>query len=274
MVLESLKGALGLLRHPAIWSVGLVAGVALFATTIIATSGEAFYTQPLMLLLSLVVPFLAGGIYGTVRDEAFSADAFVQSGKTYYFRILLPGLLIFFATLLTAFLLAIPLTLLGGSVAAGAAPLLFGVLVSIVFFTFFYDTVAVFEGTNVFESIRRSIEFVMNNLGRTTLFYLTNIVVFMVLWIAGSFIWTTLLMDKLEPLIGMDPSEIQGLMPQDILAFIGTEGVWIVAGVTAVVVVLFSAFMYAYKVSFFRSHAVSAHTLQGEYDEKGRWYKY
>lgn len=40
MVLESLKGALGLLRHPVIWSVGLVAGVALFATTIIATSGE------------------------------------------------------------------------------------------------------------------------------------------------------------------------------------------------------------------------------------------
>jgi len=165
MVLESLKGALGLLRHPAIWSVGLVAGVALFATTIIATSGGAFYTQPLMLLLSLVVPFLAAGSTAQSGMRRSPRMHSCNRGKTYYFRILLPGLLIFFATLLTAFLLAIPLTLLGGSVAAGAAPLLFGVLVSIVFFTFFYDTVAVFEGTNVFESIRRSIEFVMNNLG-------------------------------------------------------------------------------------------------------------
>ncbi|NLZ29829.1 MAG: hypothetical protein GX885_03655 [Methanomicrobiales archaeon] len=274
MVLESLKDALGLLRHPVIWSVGLVMGAALFATTIATTSGGGFYAEPLALLLFLVVPFLAGGIYGTVRDEEFSVDVFVQSGKTYYFRILLPALLIFFATFLTALLLAVPLTLIGGGIAAGAAPLLFGVLVSIVFFTFFYDTVAVFEETNVFESIRRSIEFVMNNLGRTTLFYLANIIVLVVLWFAGSFVWTTLLMDKLEPLIGMDPSEIQGLMPQDILALIGTEGIWIVAGVTAVVVVLFSAFLYAYKVSFFRNRAVGARTLQGEYDEKGRWYKY
>ena len=274
MTLESLKDAVGLLRHPVIWSVGLVMGGFLFATATIAVSGGVFYAEPLMLLLSLVIPFLAGGIYGTVRDEAFSAGAFVQSGKTYYFRILLPGLVIFFAAILTVFLLAIPLALLGAGAAASMAPLLFGVLISIVFFTFFYDTVAVFEETNVFESIRRSIEFVMNNLGRTILFYLANVIIFIALWFAGSFVWTVLLIDKLEPLTSMSPTEIQAMMPQDILALIGTEGIWIISGVTAVVIVLFSAFLYAYKVSFFRNHAEGTRIQQGEYDEKGRWYKY
>lgn len=274
MTLESLKDAVGLLRHPVIWSVGLVMGGFLFATVIIAVSGGAFYIVPLALLLSLVRPFLAGGIYGTVRNEAFSAGAFVQSGKTYYFRILLPWLVIIFAAILTVFLLAIPLALLGAGSAAGMAPLLFGVLISIVFFTFFYDTVAVFEETNVFESIRRSIEFVMNNLGRTILFYLANVIIFIALWFARSFVWTVLLIDKLEPLTSMSPTEIQAMMPQDILTLIGTEGIWVISGVTAVVIVLFSAFLYAYKVSFFRNHAEGTRIQQGEYDEKGRWYKY
>ena len=273
MTLESLKDAVGLLRHPVIWSVGLVMGGFLFATATIAVSGGVFYAEPLMLLLSLVIPFLAGGIYGTVRDEAFSAGAFVQSGKTYYFRILLPWLVIIFAAILTVFLLAIPLALLGAGAAAGMAPLLFGVLISIVFFTFFYDTVAVFEGTNVFESIRRSIEFVMNNLGRTILFYLANVIIFIAL-VCRFLVWTVLLIDKLEPLTSMSPTEIQAMMPQDILALIGTEGIWIISGVTAVVIVLFLAFLYAYKVSFFRNHAEGTRVLQGEYDEKGRWYKY
>jgi len=40
------------------------------------------------------------------------------------------------------------------------------------------------------------------------------------------------------------------------------------------VIVLFAAFLYAYKASFFRDHAASVPIQQGEYDEKGRWYKY
>lgn len=272
MVLKSLKDAIGLLRHPVVWTIGIVTGGVLFSIAAATISGGIFYTEPLVLLLSLAVPFLVGGIYGTVKDEEFSASAFVQSGKTYYFKILLPGLLVFFASILTVILLTIPLTFLG--IGAGVSPLLFGVLVSIVFFTFFYDTAAVFEGTNVFESIRRSIEFVMNNLVRTTLFYLANMIVFVVLWFAGSIVWTTLLMDKLEPLTSMTPSEIQGLMPQDILALVGTDGIWLISGVTAVVAILFSTLLYSYKVSFFRNRAGGARVLQGEYDEKGRWYKY
>lgn len=275
MTLESLTSAAALLRrHPILWLIGIVMGALAVLDLVVPVYGGTFYTEPLALLQLLVVPFLAGGIYGTVKGEAFSAGEFMRSGKTYYFRILLPGLIIFFAAVLTVFLLAIPLVLLGMGAAAGMAPLLLGVLVSIAFFTFFYDTVAVFEETNVFESIRRSIEFVMNNLGSVVIFYLVNIAVLAGLGFAGLFAWSALLMDKLEPLTRMDPAELQGIMPQDILGLIGTEGMWITAAVYAVVIVLFSAFLYAYKVSFFQNHAESARVQQGEYDEKGRWYKY
>ncbi|KLK87761.1 hypothetical protein SZ63_09065 [Methanoculleus sediminis] len=275
MTLESVTGAAGLLRkHPVLWSIGLVMGALAVLNLVIPVYGGAFYTEPLALLQVLLTPFLAGGVYGTIRAENFSFSEFVRSGKTYYFRILLPALVIFFAVILTIVLLMIPLALLGAGAAANMAALLFGVILSIAFFTFFYDTVAVFEETGVFESIRRSIEFVMNNLGSVLVFYLVNIAVFAALGFAALFAWTALLLDKLEPLVSMSPEELQAVMPEDLLALIGTEGIWITAIVYAVVIVLFSVFLYAYKASFFRNHAGTPQVQQGEYDEKGRWYKY
>lgn len=275
MTFKSLSGAAGLLRrHPVLWSVGIVMGVLAVIDLVIPLYGGTFYAEPLALLQFLVMPFLAGGVYGTIRANSFSAGEFLQSGKTYYFRILLPALLIFFVVILTAFLLAMPLTLLGAGAASGTMPLLLGVLVSIVFFTFFYDTVAVFEETNVFESIRRSVEFVMNNLGSVLVFYLVNIVVLVGIGFAALVAIAALLVDRLEPLTRLDPAELQAVTPQDLLGLIGTEGIWTIAAVYAVVIVLLAAFIYAYKASFFRDHAASVPIQQGEYDEKGRWYKY
>lgn len=275
MTLESVTGAARLLRrHPVLWSIGLVMGVLAVLDLVIPIYGGAFYTQPLAFLQVLVTPFLAGGVYGTIRAGNFSAAEFMQSGKACYFRILLPALVIFFVVILTLILLMIPLTLLGTGAATAMVPLLLGVILSIAFFTFFYDTVAVFEETGVFESIRRSIEFVMNNLGGVLVFYLINIVAFIVLGLAALFAWTVLLIGKLEPLTTMSPAELETMMPEDLLALIGTEGVWIAAIVYAVVIVLFSVFLYAYKANFFKNHAGATPAQQGEYDEKGRWYKY
>ncbi|MCT8337420.1 hypothetical protein FKB36_07915 [Methanoculleus sp. Afa-1] len=275
MTLESITGAAGLLRqHPILWLIGGVMGVLAVLNLVIPLYGGAFYTQPLALLQVLVMPFLVGGVYGTIRAENFSVGAFVESGKTYYFRILLPSLVIFFAIILTLILLAIPLAFISAGAAATVTPLLFGVILSIAFFTFFYDAVAVFEETGVFESIRRSVEFVMNNIGSVLVFYLVNIVAFAALGFFGLFAWTALLVEKLEPLTTMSPEELQAVMPEDLLALIGTEGIWITAIVYAVVIVLFSVFLYAYKASFFKNHAGAPQVQQGEYDEKGRWYKY
>jgi len=275
MTLKSVTDAAALLwRHPILWSVGLVMGLLTLLDLIVPLEVGAFYTQPLLLLQVLVMPFLAGGIYGMIRERDFSAAGFVRSGKDCYFRILLPSFVIFFAVVLTVILLAIPLALIGGVIAVNMAALLLGVVLSIAFFTFFYDTAAAFERTKTLESIRRSVEFVMNNLWSVLVFYLINIVVLVLLGFVALFAWSALLVDKLEPLLTMSPAELQMLMPEDVLALIGTEGIWITAIIYAIVVALFSAFHYTYKASFFNSLVAGVTQLQGEYDEKGRWYKY
>jgi len=90
MTLESLKDAVGLLRHPL--SSGrraAVMGGFLFATATIAESQRrVFYAEPLDApCLSLVIPFLAGGIYGTVRGRGVLCRRVRAVRKTYYFRI-------------------------------------------------------------------------------------------------------------------------------------------------------------------------------------------
>ena len=88
MTLKSITGAAGLLRqHPILWLIGLVMGVLAVLNLVIPLYGGAFYTQPLAILQVLVMPFLVGGVYGTIRTENFSMSTFVESGKTYYFRI-------------------------------------------------------------------------------------------------------------------------------------------------------------------------------------------
>ena len=69
----------------------------------------------------------------------------------------------------------------------------------------------------------------------------------------------------------MSPAELQTLMPEDLLALIGAEGVWITAIVYAVVIFIFSVFHYTYKASFFSNRASGATRLGNtEYDEKGQ----
>ncbi|MCC7564872.1 MAG: hypothetical protein KO206_01150, partial [Methanomicrobiaceae archaeon] len=155
-----------------------------------------------------------------------------------------------------------------------------GVLVPFIFFTYFYDTAAVFEDRKVFDSIRRSVEFVLNNAGGVILFYIANILILLGVVFAGVIVWTLLLAEKLEPLIGMTTAEIQELMPQDILSLIGADGIVITAAIYALVALVSTTILYTYKACFYRRLSAGTAALEnggmigGEYDEKGRWYKY
>jgi hypothetical protein len=276
MALQSLTGAAALLRqHPILWSVGLVMGLLAVLDVTVPFYGGSFYAEPLALLQLVVVPFLAGGVYGTIKTGRFTPEEFLQSGRTYYFRILLPGLIIAFAGLLTVLLLVVPVALVGTSVTADVASLLLvGVLIPFAFLTFFFDTVAVFEDAKVFESIRRSIEFVVQELWGVVVFYVVSIAMLVALGFAGLIVWSALLADKLEPLTSMNATELQMLMPEDLLGYVGTDGIWITAAIYAAVILVFSTILYAYKASFFRSRHDGMRMPTGEYDEKGRWYKY
>ncbi len=64
------------------------------------------------------------------------------------------------------------------------------------------------------------------------------------------------------------------LTPQNLLNLLGVEGILVTAVIYAALVAVFTTVLYAYKACFFRNRAEGTLSPQGEYDEKGRWYRY
>ncbi len=276
MVLESLKKTLSLLAStPVLWVPGIVMG--LFGLLDLAAQyslGE-FVAGRMWIIEMVVVPFFVGALMHVIREGQGTAGVFLQGGLKYYFRILIPTVLIAFAVILTVILLLVPLSIMGIAlemlpfIAAGSA-------VGIFFFTFFYDAAAVFEDAKVFDSIRRSIEVVLRNPGAVILFYIVILAFFAAILLIFALIWTAILYESLTPLIGMDTSMIESFTPDDLIALIGPRGVAITAVLYMAAAAITFPFVYTYKSAFFQKYAQQAEPehLQGEYDTKGRWYKY
>jgi len=275
MVLESLRKTFFLLSStPILWLSGLVIG--LFGVMDLAAQyyfGE-FVAGRMWIIELIAVPFFVAATMHVIRRGQGTLGVFIEGGVKYYFRILIPTLVIAFAVVLTVLLLLVPLSIMGIAmemfpfIAAGSA-------VAISFFTFFYDAAAAFEDAKVFECIRRSIEVVQKNLGATIIFFLVLLAVSAAILLIFALIWTAVLYESLTPLIGMDTAMIESFTPDDLAALIGPQGLAITAVLYMAVIVIIFPFIYTYKSTFFRKYAQPGEDHpQGEYDSKGRWYKY
>jgi hypothetical protein len=280
MVLASLKEALRLIgSRPAFWLPGVVIGCLAAVDLLMQYYGGSFLAGRLWVLEFLVLPFLFGGLLTAVKTGEAGLSGFASGGVKYYFRILLPGLVILFAVIVTIFLLALPLSLIGTTTAAAGvlAGTAIGVLVPFIFLTYFYDAMAVFEDTRVFESIRRSIELTIRNTGLVLKFFLVNIVIL----IAGFFIlfmvWSAALLDRLTPLTTMNATEIQTITPESFTSLLGADGVMVTAVIFATGTIFLVTILFTYKACFFKVLAGTTPAPSGQvgdYDSKGRWYKY
>jgi hypothetical protein len=280
MVIASLREALGLIaRHPALWLPGIVLALVGAADLNIEYYGGSFIAGKLWVLEIIVLPFFVAGLLSAVKNNDMSFHGFAASGLKNYFRVLLPGIVILFAALITAFLLIVPLSLIGtpGSAMGLYAGILAGVAVPFIFLMYFYDAVAVFESEKVFESIRRSIELTMNHTGLVVKFFLVNIAILIVGFFIIFMIWTMMFFDKLTPLTMMNATEIQTVTPEYFTSLLGAGGIVISSIIFAAGALVLVTILYTYKACFYKvlsgSTPVVA-TVQGEFDEKGRWYKY
>lgn len=279
MILASLKEALGLLlRTPVLWINGLAIGLLAALELLLSMGDTAFYAERIWILEVLAIPFFVAATFGVIRDREFALSAYVRNGLKYYFNVLLPSLMIFFAAILTVFLVVITLTVLGIAPALDIISFIaFGVIVPVLYFTFFYDAAAVFEQKKVFESLKRSVEFVVSNGLGTIGFFVALLGLFILIGMAALLVWSALLAGQLEPLTQMPQEQLETLMPEDILALLGTAGVWISAGVYAAALAIYVSVLYPFKAIFYLNSAKPGSAPvapQGEYDEKGRWYKY
>jgi hypothetical protein len=280
MILASLKEAIGLIgSRPVVWLPGIVTGLLAFTDLMTGYYGGAFLTGRLWLIELLVVPFLAGGLFFSIKSGDISLGNFFLGGRRFYFRILLPGLVIVFAAIFTVLLLMLPLVAIGSSAITGiVAGAVLGVLVPFMFFTYFFDTVAVFEETKVFESIRRSVEVTIRNAGTVFRFFVMNILLLLIGLFFMLMALSAALVDRLTPLTTMNTTEISTITPETFFGLLGADGVLISAVILALGTGILVTVLATYKACFFRALSgetpVAEKEERGEFDSKGRWYKY
>jgi hypothetical protein len=278
MIVPALREALGLLRtFPVIWLNGIVWGAVIGTTIILTLSAESFIMERISILMLIIMPLFIAGTYGVIKTQDGSLASFFRSGLKYYFNIILPSVIIFFAWVLTLFLIAITLALLGISQdSAVMVMVMFGVSLPIVFFTFFYDTAAVFEDQKVFDSIKRSIEIVLSHPGKVIMFYLALLGLFFIVYLLVNIGLIVFLSGEIEPLISLNQSEIAAMTMDDWQELLGERGVWIIALILGIAETVFVSLLYSFKATFYRmiTEEKTSYLPSGEYDEKGRWYRF
>jgi len=275
MVWESLRTASGILRNdPALWLPGLAAGLLSALDLVLQFQLGSFMAMRLSVLEAVVFPFFIAAILSRIAKRGDGLVSFGKGAASCYFRVLLPSLVIFFGIMLTLVLLAVPLTLIGAAEAFLPVAVM-GTMVPILFFTFFYDTAAVFEDKGVFESIRRSVEVVLNHAWKTVGFYAVSLLIVALVGFPLAIAWTGLLYDRLLPLTTMTTTDVQALTAEQFNTMLGFDGIVISAIFLFIAISLLFPILYAFKAVFYRSCSEkTVIEVQGEYDKKGRWYKY
>ncbi|MBS1193868.1 MAG: hypothetical protein H6R28_268 [Methanomicrobiales archaeon] len=277
MVLASLREALGLLvSRPVLWITGLAMGSLGVPLLLFGYEGGAFLAGRLAILQLAILPFFVAGSLGVIHGGEGSPGAFLSCGRRFYFRVLLPMAVVLAAAVLTIFLVMIPVSLLSGGAAAAAGFVIPGVLIPFAFFTYFSDTAAVLEDRKALNAVRRSVEFTIQHSLKVVLFYVVNLAILFGALFLGAALWSILLAEELTPLTRMNSTEIAALTPGDLATLIGTDGIWVSAAVAFVLLTCCGTLVVAYRACFFRKIAGALPTAppQGEYDTKGRWYRY
>jgi hypothetical protein len=281
MAIAELREAIRLLvRMPLLWIPGLIGGLFAAVLWLLFMFTGSFFAGRLLVISLLVLLFFTTGAFCLIKNDGGDIRSLLKTGREYYFRVLLPQLVIVFGILLVFVLVVLTLTLLGTTPDPVLIVFLtFGVTIPSILLTFFADTVAVFEDRKVFLSIQRSIELVSANFSRVIAFFAISAIVVCGIIFCLMVIWEGLLYARLEPLTRYTEAQLQAFTPDQLLAMIGTDGIWVTAMILFLAGLVLIPILLCYKVCFFRSLAGSSNPVviqqvTGEYDSKGRWYKY
>ena len=286
MAIAELKEAIILLKRiPSLWIPGIVGGILAAALWVTLNLSGTFFAGRLLVLFGLLLLIFTTGMLVLIRNGEGDVRVMLTGGVRYYFRVLLPLLVIIFGVMVIAALAIITFGIVGAtSDMSMINALLIGFMIPTVLLTFFFDTAAVFEDRRVFESLRRSGQLVSSHIYDVVAFlFVCGVIIvgiFLMLWIIWGFLLTIFLYDKLEPL-SYNQTQLQQLQTftsDQFIAFIGPEGMWITAVIIFAGLFLLIPLFYSYKACFFKKLATGVVITQqpttGEYDSKGRWYKY
>lgn len=280
MAIAELKEAFRLLRQlPVLWLPGIAGGFLAAALWITFNLYGTFFAGRLMVISGLVLLIFTSGMLTIIRNQEGGILALLAGGIRYYFRVLLPQIVIVSAIILIFMLLTVTLSLFGISDMGVVTALAFGFMTPTLIVTFFFDTAAVFEDRRIFDSIQRSIRLVFAHINAVIAFLLVYLGIFIGGVIALTFVWEAFLFDKLEPVSRYNQTQLQSFTPEQLIAMIGPTGMWITASILFIGTFLLLPVLCCYKACFFKKLSAGTITITqqptiGEYDSKGRWYKY
>jgi hypothetical protein len=280
MVLEDFKEAIALLgKRPVLWFPGIVAGLLAAALWILYNISGIFFASRLLLVCWLILTLFIAGIFAVIKKNEGGIASLFSEGVKYYFRVLLPQMVIIFAVMLV-FVLIIITT----SIATGGTPdimvlsaLSVFIMIPTFLLTYFADVIAVFEDQRAFDSIRRSIDLTLNHVGEVIGFFIVSAAVAIAIFFTLMAVWEASLYDQLAPIMNYNETQLTALTPDQLTSLIGPGGMWVTSIILFFGIFLAVPVLYTYKACFFRklSDMAAPPILQtGEYDSKGRWYKY
>ena len=214
-----------------------------------------FLPGRLLILSGLVLLIFTTGMLTIIRDNKGDLRALLAGGTRYYFRILLPQVVIGSVVILFFILLMVTFSLFGISDISIVTALTFGFMIPTIIVTFFYDTAAIFEDRRVFDSIKRSIRLVFTHMNEVIAFLFIYIAIFIGIVLALAIVWEAFLYDKLEPLARYNETQLQSFTPDQLIAMIGPAGTWITAVILFIGIFLLLPVLYTYKACFFKKLA-------------------
>jgi hypothetical protein len=281
MSLAALRDTIDVLTEsPVLWVPGLVCGMLAAILWLVLVQSGTFFASRLLVIFSLLALLFIAGMLAAIKKNSNTLRGMLADGVLYYFKVLVPTLVIVFSIVIIFILVVLTLGLVGMNLEEGAGLftfLLFGVVLPTVVLTFFYDTAVVFDEKKVFESLGRSIDVVTAHLGEVLLFFTSCLLILGSISFAFMVIWTALLSERLEPISQFNQTQIQLFSPEQLVLIIGSDGVVITALFIFCLITILVPVLYTYKACFYHLITEGTAPVQqkiGEYDSKGRWYKY
>ena len=281
MAVQSLGEAVGwMLRSPYVWLSGLWTAAVLLLSWYLYTNIGIMTAFSVAFVLAFVLPALIAGTYGIVAESESSFRVFRRYAVCCYFRQLLTSILVFLIAWVFSQFISYMLLVLGFGMGASMQVALF-VFIPVIFFCYFADVTAVINEKRIFASVKDSFLRVANGSFSLAVFYLINIGLLILASFVLSLVFAVFAGDALLPVASMTEAELLSLSQDELLALMSAPEV-VFAGFAAFAVcaVFFVPLFTLYKVCFFgRTAALVLPDMPprepvGEYDEKGRWYKY
>ncbi|HJJ41638.1 MAG TPA: hypothetical protein O0X63_05700 [Methanocorpusculum sp.] len=269
-------------KMPHVWISGIFSALAILLTYYLAFTVNQTAGLAVLVIFFFAFPYVLAGTYGVLIDNNKKKGAFRIYARYGFRRCLFPNILL---VLLTWFLmnLATTLLLLFGVSPEMALYISLFVVIPLLFFCYFADITAIRHNLTMGQAVKDSAKRVAVGSFSITAFYLMTIAVLFFASFFMSLVMSFVGFEALLPLTELSEEVLLSMPVEELTALVLTPEIIFASVVSlAVTAFVFVPFFVSFKTYFFK-RMLTIYNGQayhrpaeedGEYDEKGRWFKY